>query len=226
MKKKNSLKEKKLNEDLINLVLLRKKYKKTNSNSDMIIFNKAANNCIKQLEYLVKARTRKYKGFPNYDDLCQEARMSLYSALNTYEPDKGNFFWWAKKYMETKVSREANCHSVIKIPLKHARNIQPYKVPDLPTIIDDRSPFDGFSEQQISTIIQKAVSKLPENQRRIIELRFEIMNDPRRERYGKRAEPSIGYICDKLKIKRVDYKELIEEAKINLKNNLEVCLEM
>lgn len=175
--------------------------------------NKLQSLCIEKLEYIIDFRTRKYKGFANYEDLKQDARIALYLALQSYNPEKGDFFWWVNKYVKTKVSREANKHSTIKIPLKHAKNIQPYKVSQLPIITDDKTAFDLVSKRDNATSLRKAIGKLPTNQRKIIECHYDInsnINDP----------SAIDKISLMLNVNRTMCLKLLCEAKRNLKQNL------
>jgi len=141
----------------------------------------------------------------------------LYRALQTYKPEKGDFFWWSNKYIKTKISREANRHSTIKIPLKHAKQVQPYKVSQLPIIIDaGPSALEHIAKDEAVTLIRSAVEKLPEDQRKVITLHYELSggSDNRRDLY------SIGKICDRLNISRMSCVKLLTEAKKTLKREL------
>jgi RNA polymerase sigma factor (sigma-70 family) len=203
-----------INEILSVLIPLRRECEKSRSSKLKNELKKVQGLCIEKLDYLVDARTRRYRSFANYEDLRQDARMALYLALHSYEPEKGDFFWWANKYMKTKVSREANRHSTIKIPLKHTKTMQPYKVSQLPLMIDENpSALDTISTGEKSNMIRYAVSKLPEEQRRVIELHYEMVND-------KRNFNSIDKICGQMKITRVACLKLLNEAKKNLKQDL------
>ena len=64
--------------------------------------------CIEKFKYLVTMKTGRYKAFSNYDDLNQEGFEALIKAMNNYNPKKGSFFWWAHKYIDTRISRSAN----------------------------------------------------------------------------------------------------------------------
>ena len=199
------------------LVLLRRKYKISKSTDTKRELASVQECCIKELEYLVEARARRYKGFSNYDDLCQDGRLALYLALQSYEPDKGDFFWWANKYIKTKISREANRHSTIKIPLKHAKQIQPYKVSQLPVIVDNEpNTLDSLTQNESERIIRNAVKKLPKDQRRIIELHFEMKTS-----VNNTESSSIGKICETLNINRVSCLKLMNDAKQSLRQELE-----
>lgn len=206
-------KEERINWLLDKLVFLREKCKKTKSIKLKKEFEIIKKECVSELDYLVETRTLKYKGFANYDDLCQDGRLALCMALNTYDPKKGNIYAWAHRYIKTKVKREANRHSVMKIPIKHTKTITPYKVSQLPVIVDnDPSVLDSISDDETVEIVRSAVKKLPDDQRRVIELHFEIK--------GRREPNTIGDICDTLGIKRVYCLKLLSEAKKTLKQEL------
>lgn len=209
-------KQERINNLLDRLVALRRKCAKSRSTKLKREFAKVQEECAVELDYLVEARTRKYKAFSNYDDLRQDGRLALYLALQSYEPEKGNFFWWANKYIKTKISREANRHSTIKIPLKHTKHVTPYKVSQLPIIVDSGpDALENISKIESDTIIRTAVSRLPDNQRRVIELHYEMNASHRRE-----SSHSIGKICDKLNITRVNCTKLLNEAKKTLRQEL------
>lgn len=206
-----------INNLLNDMVVLRNKCKKSKNINLKKELEDIQSECTKELEYLVDARTRKYRGFANYDDLRQDGRMALYRALQTYKPEKGDFFWWANKYIKTKISREANRHSTIKVPLKQAKQVQPYKVSQLPIIIDgEPNALDHIAKDEAITLVRSAVEKLPEDQRKVIILHYELSggSDSRRDFY------SIGKICDRLNISRMSCIKLLAEAKKTLKREL------
>ena len=199
------------------LISLRNKCKTSKSKKLHEEFAQIQSECLKTFDHLVESRAKRYKGFPNYEDLLQDGRLVLYRALQTYKPEKGNFYWWSNKYIKTKISREANRHSTIKIPLKHAKLEQPYKVSQLPVMIDGEiNALDHLAKDEVVTLIRNAVEKLPEDQRRVITLHYELSggSDNRRDLY------SIGKICDKLNISRMSCIKLLAEAKKTLKREL------
>lgn len=197
------------------LVTLRRKCAKSKSSKFRKEFEQVQEECAVELDYLVEARCRRYKGFSNYDDLCQDGRLALYNALQSYEPEKGDFYWWANKYIKTKISREANRHSTIKIPLKHTKHVTPYKVSQLPIIVDNSpSAVENLEVGELKKIIRSSISRLPDDQRRVIELHYEMSA-------GAHGEPqSIGNICAALNITRSSCVKLLNEAMSTLKQEL------
>lgn len=212
----------KIEAELLNkLVKLRDECKTSKNKMLQEEFIQVQSECLKTFDYIVEARTRRYRGFANYEDLLQDGRMVLYRALQTYKPEKGNFYWWSNKYIKTKISREANRHSTIKVPLKQAKLVQPYKVAQLPIMIDDGvNALDHMAKDEAVTLIRNAVEKLPEDQRKVITLHYELNggSDNRRALY------SIGKICDNLNISRMNCLKLLSDAKKTLKRELTALL--
>ncbi len=198
-------------EEMLNkFVELRDKRKKVRSKKVQQEYEKYHAMCTSKLDYLVEIRTRKYKGFSNYDDLRQDGRLALMMALKSFDPSKGNFFCWANQYIKTKISREANRHSTLKIPIKRTKDMQPYKVSQLPIIVDEEPDGLEFTQvEQIKMRVREAIDNLPEDQQMIIKL------------HGYRSY-SIGKICDELDISRSECTRLLNEAKESLKQDLEL----
>ena len=196
-------------EEMLNkFVELRDKRKKSRSKKVQAQYEKYHAMCTSKLDYLVEVRTRKYKGFSNYDDLRQDGRLALMLALNSFDPTKGNFYWWASQYIKTKISREANRHSTLKIPIKKTKTLTPYKVSQLPIIVDEEPDGLEFTEvEQIKNRVRDAIDRLPEEQQTVIKL------------YGYRSY-SIGKICDEMDISRANCVKMLNEAKESLKQNL------
>ncbi len=213
----NVVKQNRVSELLNEMVMLRTKCGKSKNENLKKELDLIQSECTKELDYLVEARTRRYKGFTNYEDLLQDGRIALYRALQTYDPKKGDFYWWCNKYIKTKISREANRHSTIKVPLKHAKKEQPYKVSQLPLIVDSEpNALEHITKDEAVNLIRNAVEKLPEDQRKVITLHYELNggSDNRRDLY------SIGKICDRLNISRMNCVKLLAEAKKALKREL------
>lgn len=211
----NENKTEKVNNLLNRLVTLRRKCAKSKSVKLKKELSKVQDECARELDYLVEVRTRRYKSFANYDDLRQDGRLALYLALQSYEPEKGDFYWWANKYIKTKISREANRHSTIKIPLKHTKQVLPYKVSQLPIIVDNEpSALENMTKEEMGSLIRLAVSKLPSEQRKVIELHYEMSSANHCD------SKSIVKICKSLNISRVNCIKLLNEAKNSLKESL------
>jgi RNA polymerase sigma factor (sigma-70 family) len=197
----------KTNELLTNLIIAKKRYKRNNSKINSLKYNEILSLCVNAFDFLVKNRTKRYYKFSNYEDLVQEGRIALISALNTYDNKKGNFYIWAKLYINTKVSRQANCHSTVKIPIKAVAKNKPKKV-DMPVITDNsKTAFESLYFNEMKDIVLKAISKLPGEQQKILEL-------------NNYKYYSINKICDTLDISRGDCLKLLKQAHKSLKISL------
>jgi RNA polymerase sigma factor (sigma-70 family) len=178
-------------------------------------YDRCKNICAEKFDYIVKNKVRKYRSFSNYDDLLQDGRLALMLALNSYKLNVGSWFWWANQYVKTKVSREANRHSTIKIPIKQTRNILPYKVSKMPIMTDNSaSALENIEIVENANFVHGAISKLSPIQRRVIEMYFEIG-------FKSADKYSISKICEELDISRKDCVKILSQAKSSLKENLE-----
>lgn len=201
--------QKEADELISEFIRLKKKSRRSKSAKVQKEFRDIHQKCVVTFDYLVTSRIRRYKKFSNYEDLYQDGRIALLLALESYDQDKGNFFWWAKQYIKTKISREANRHSTIKIPMRLARDIQPYKVSEMPVLIDAApDPFQSQKTKEVREHINRAIDMLPETHRRIIRL-------------NGIEEHSINKIAEDLKISKVNCIKLLNEARESLKQNLE-----
>lgn len=213
----NENKQDKITNLLSNMVELRQRCEKSKSQLLKKQLESILSTCTQELEYLIDYRTKRYKNFANYEDLKQDGRMALYRALQTYDPAKGDFYWWCNKYIKTKISREANRHSTIKVPLKHAKSNLPYKVQQIPVLVDaSPNPLEAISTDQINVLIREAVEKLPIEQRKVIKLHYELSGGVDRSK----GLCSIGKICDKLNISRANCLKLLSDAKSSLQKEL------
>src|SRR5690606_5567177 len=187
--KKLNIKE--INELLEQLYLLKDKYNNYKCKSNLLRYNNHLNVCAKKLDYLVTNKAFKYKNYSNYEDLLQEGRIALLMSLETYKGEKGNFFAWSKQYITTRLSRKANKHSTITIPLDKAKNFKPFKISlsdgsasldvhdqnrnknslHTPLLIDSTlNPYETLEVKEIKNIINVAINKLSIEEKNIIEL--------------------------------------------------------
>lgn len=173
-------------------------------------YNDLLSFCAQKFDYIVLNKVKKYKGFSNYEDLLQDGRVALVLAINSYNPDKGSFYYWANQYVKTKIFREANKHSSFKIPIKYSKTTQPYKVSFMPAIIDTQASIDSVEKDEIIQCVKTSIAKLPAIQRKIIEMSFGIS----------RSDKSILKICEELGIQKNEFIKLLNKAKKSLKNDL------
>lgn len=162
---------------------LAKEAKNTNSSKE---YQRIATILVQELDYLVQFRLKKYRRFDNAEDLYQEGRAAILKALKSFQPDKGNFIFWASWYIKTRISREANKHSTIKIPIKKAKKIQPHKVTqDVEEIFDSgNGAYEEYISKEIQDNVRETIKSLPPLEGKILELNgikqysiYEISND-------------------------------------------------
>lgn len=177
-------------------------------------FRKHEQTCIEKFKYLVTMKTGRYKAFGNYDDLNQEGFEALTKAMVNYNPAKGSFFWWAHKYIDTRISRSANLHTTIRFPLKVAKENAPHKESILPILIEERHcPDKELESSQTTFFIEEAMNTLTEEQKTIINLAYGFDGD---------KPLSINKICKKLNISRSSCIKSINASLSALKDRIKL----
>jgi len=175
-------------------------------------YKRFQNHCTYKLAHLVNIKVSKYRKFTNYCDLKQDGFEALLLAFETFKPNKGDFTWWANKYISTRVSRAANAHSTIRFPLKKAKEMQPYKVGTMPILVDqNENPCQHVEAAQKFSFIMEAINELPNTQKQIILMHHEFDGGKNR---------SVSKISKCLKISRNSCMQLLEEAECSLKDKL------
>jgi RNA polymerase sigma factor (sigma-70 family) len=199
---------------MIELIDLRNKANETKDPAIISKMKKHENLCIEKFKYLVSMKTGRYKSFSNYADLNQEGFMALITAMNNYNPKKGSFFWWAHKYIDTRISRSANLHTTIRYPLRVAKNETPHKEAIMPTLIEERyCPDKELEDSQSMYALQTAMASLNETQKEIVSLAFGLDSD---------KPMSINKICKKLDISRLQCIKTINLALSTMKENIKI----
>src|SRR5574338_31236 len=194
------------------LIDLRDKVKTSDDPKVTVELKRHETICMDKFRYLVTMKTGRYKAFSNYEDLNQEGFEALIKAMNNYNPKKGSFFWWAHKYIDTRISRSANLHTTIRFPLKVAKANTPHKESVMPLLIEERyCPDKELEEIQTTQSIQGAISKLTNEQREVINLAFGFDGD---------KPMSINKICKKLSISRLNCIKTINSALSTMKESI------
>jgi len=132
-------------------------------------------------DYLVLLKAKRYKIFPNYPDLVQEGRVALLASLETFVPEKGSFTWWANQYIKTKLSREANKHSTMRIPMKVAKTCAPQKIdingeeaklnPLLTnTCFGTQAAIEIFEQENVKNEVWSAIKELGPMEQKVVAL--------------------------------------------------------
>jgi RNA polymerase sigma factor (sigma-70 family) len=157
-------------------------------------------------------RTNKYKKFNNYEDLNQEGMEALLKSMKNYNPKKGNFFYWAHRYIDTRISRSANLHTTIRYPLKIAKENIPHKESIMPILIEEiHCPDKELEKIQAINIIKSSLPLLSDEQNNVISLAYGINMD---------KPYSINKICKELHISRSSCVKLIHSAISVIKHNV------
>jgi len=199
---------------MIRLIELREQAKKSEDVKIKSALKKHEAQCIEKFKYLVTMKTGRYKIFSNYEDLNQEGFEALIKAMNNYNPNKGSFFWWAHKYIDTRISRSANLHTTIRYPLKVAKESTPHKESIMPVLIEERyCPDKELELAQTYTAMEKAFDKLSNEQKDIVNLAFGFDSD---------KPMSINKICKKLNISRLNCIKTINGALSIMKESIKV----
>lgn len=164
------------------LVDLKSKYELSNSLSDKRQLSMHKNLIIEKLKYIVHSKTSSYKKFSNYEDLNQDGYEALIMGLNNFNPSKGSIFWWLHKYIDTRISRKANAHSVVKIPIKVAKNLPP-KIEQLSFSNEDlkENQEESLLKKYEQKEIERKISSLSSEDKKIITMAYNddkiIVND-------------------------------------------------
>jgi RNA polymerase sigma factor (sigma-70 family) len=158
---------------------LKSKYEISLSSQDKKNFEKHQALCLEKFKYMISIRTSRYKNFSNYEDLNQEGAEALLLAMASYNPKKnenakGNlFFWWAHKYIDTRIARKANLHTAIRFPLTFSKENVPHKENVMPLIIDKNNLPDKILEAKQSALaISNGYVSLSEDQKNILNLAY------------------------------------------------------
>lgn len=199
---------------MIKLIELRQEAKSSTDPKLIKELKKHESLCIEKFKYLITMKTGRYKAFGNYEDLNQEGFEALMKAMNNYNPKKGSFFWWAHKYIDTRISRSANLHTTIRYPLKVAKETAPHKESVMPLLIETRHcPDQELESQQLLETIENGLATLSNEQRNVVSLVFGFDDD---------KPLSINKVCKQLNISRANCNKLISSSLSQLKERVKL----
>lgn len=187
-------------------------YESEPTETNLIKLKKIESKCLDKLSYLVKMKVGKYRQFSNYDDLFQEGLIVLLRAMKNYSSDKGSFFWWAHKYIGTKIFRSASNHSVIKIPIKQTAKIIPYKEIVMPLLIENKDcPDVNYDKKETREMLTECYDNLTNIQKQVIDMMYGIKNN---------NPMPLHKVCLALKLSRQQCERIIEQSLIKMKRNM------
>lgn len=203
-------------EELENMAIeyldLNEKISSSKNKSNILNYKNKQQNIIKNLKCLVDIRSYKYKKFSNFQDLEQEGFEALIMALNTFKPNKSSFTWWADKYISTRLSRAANAHSTVRVPIKHAREQKPLKASSIPIMIDESDGYSALESKDLEKKMIEAVNQLPEINKKIITMLYGL-NGIR--------QYNITQLCEKFSLNKSESTKIVNESKKKLKSILQ-----
>lgn len=150
----------------------------SNKSEDIKLLKKHESLCVQKFSYLITMRASRYRNFPNYEDLKQEGMEALLKAMSSYNPEKAPFYFWAHKYIGTRISRCANQHTPIRYPLKYAKLIVPRRELKFPLLIDKTNPEKDLEKNEIDNAVGNAIKLLNEQQKNIVLLTFGFNGSP------------------------------------------------
>jgi RNA polymerase sigma factor (sigma-70 family) len=193
---------------------LRKTYAKTKSESDRLAYSRYETECLNTLKYFVQMKTGKYRKFANYEDLNQEGLEALLKAMKTFKNNKGSFFFWAGLFVNTRLVRSANNHTVIRYPMHVAKKNKPHKENVFPILLDLKSsPEKACEQSELNLAVQAALRALSTEQRELVSLVYGFDGD---------KPMSITKVCEKKKISRANCIKTLNGALDLLRSKIEV----
>jgi len=125
--------------------------------------NTLANQLVSRLGFLVHSKIRAHKGSPFYDDLLQEGRIGIMRALEDFRPERGkNFFMFATWHIQTRVRRFL------------MRETRRRETPVGDALMAESAPEvrDELEAREGKSAIMRALSFLPDSDRRVLVMRF------------------------------------------------------
>lgn len=181
-------------------VELQNNFEKTKLRKDLRELNSHKNLMANKFKYIIQTKTSQYKKFSNYEDLNQDGYEAFMMALNTFDPNKNaSIFWWLHKYIDTRIVRKANAHSIVKVPIKKAKDAPPKKEKISFNAEDTSSnPEEKYIKKTDLIDLEKRLKKLNPEERKLISDVYGLDND-------------------KIKFKDLCYKNNISAIKLNKK---------
>lgn len=122
-----------------------------------------ANKLVSRLSFLVQSKIRNHRGSSFYDDLLQEGRLGIMRALEDFRPERGrNFFMFATWHIQTKIRRFL------------IREMRRKETPVGDMLLQEVAleTRDELEVQDDQKVLMRALSFLPDNDRRVLIMRF------------------------------------------------------
>ena len=199
---------------MVKFIELKNKFKESNDVNDQTQLLNHQKECIEKFKYLVTMKTNRYKMFNNYEDLNQEGLEALVKAMNTFNPKFGNFFSWAFQYINTRISRSANLHTTIRIPLKIASTLPPFKEAEMPVQIENKNcPDKKLETCQENFAIKETLTLVSDQQKEIITAVYGLDGE---------KPMSVNKVCKKFNISRSHYFKTVKSALAIMRSHIKL----
>lgn len=193
-------------------ISLRNKVDKNPIQQNILALKKQETLCVEKFRYLILIKTSRYKNFNNHEDLIQEGLEALLKAMKSYDPKRGNWFWWLHKYLDTRIARSANLHTAIRYPLKYTKKVTPRRESSLPVLIDQlATPEKMFESCEINDRVQNGFKKLTFEQQKVAKMLFGMDGE---------KPQSLTSICQKMKISKPTCAKIVNQVFVVLKKNI------
>lgn len=118
---------------------------------------------IDRMGYIICKRINRYKGSNIYDDLLQEGRMGIITAMEKFDISRGrNFFQYSIWHVKNKIRIFLN---------KQKRRNQKISISNIEEV---ESPDITFEQMEAKKVLISEIDKLPEIERKIVKMRSGI----------------------------------------------------
>lgn len=164
---------------------------------------------IKRMSFMIHRRIAAYKSSHMYEDLVQEARMGILTAMEKFDTNRSlNFFHFCTWHIKNK----------IRIYLKKQKRRSREILVDtaLSEYVDeDTDPTVTFEEKEARRVLLLAVDKLPEIDRKVVKMRFGLDDENREGR-------TFQQIGDVFSLSKQRIEQISSRAVSKLRKNIEL----
>ena len=169
------------------------------------------NNAINKFSYIVNIHSKRYKKFPNYQDLVQEGYIGLILAFNNFDVSRSkNFYKIANWYVKTRIKRAANKHEVFHVPMGIAKDTPPNRMSELPIIVETSpSACESIENEEASVKIKEIIMEMSPTWRKVICKFYGLSIDKKGIKINSNSKKSIADISQEMSISRVQVQRII-----------------
>lgn len=146
-------------------------------NEKAILVNKKRNEIVMKMSFMVDSKCRKYKKFPNYEDLKQEGLIGLIKAVNRFDYTRfPNFFVYSDQWIFNHIAQSAKKFDVVYNPSKKKTVYYDIDIPEGENT--NICPENMYYKKEVSEKIKEAISSLKEREKTIIKSTFGLNQKP------------------------------------------------